>query len=172
MKKGQLDFPLITLAVIIILMIMLGPIVLKVLNQFRETLTPTFGNMTYGAPASQASDKILGTAVNFMDGIMVFMFFTFVIVLLVSSMFIDTNPIFIFLYIIMAFLLVITAPNIADAMGNIYDSANFNTEVTQLQSLSFIQQHYGSILVGLIILSGIVMYGKIAFFKSGGGGRA
>lgn len=171
MKKGQIDFPLITIAVLIVLIILIAPIVLKILNTFQTAITPAFANITGGEMSSQTANYILGTGANFMDGIMIFLFFTWVIVLIVSSIMIDTHPFWIFLYIIMALLLVVTIPNVTDALDVVYESANFSSEVAQLQGLGFIRDHYGEILVGLMVLTGVLMYGKLSFFKNMGGQR-
>lgn len=170
-KKGQMDYPIITFVVLIIFLLIFGPIFIKMLTQTKETLSPALGNQTYGEVAQQTTDSIINTTISFSDKMMIFLFVIFIIVLIVSSVLIDTHPFWIFLYIFISFLFIITAPNIIESLDTIYESGNFVNEVNQLNFLVWLKDNFGSIIVGVMVLTGIIIYGKIALFRNSGGGR-
>lgn len=167
-KKAQIDMPIVTFAIIVIALLFLGPIMLKVV---RTTITP-FGdalNNTAVGGGELASGNvlyILGVFVNFWDAVIVFAFVVAVLMLFVSAIFIDTNPFFIVLYILVLLLVVLFAPNVLDAVNKIYDSADFAQEVALLPLLDFIRLNFGLILVVIGIVTMIIMYAKIRFFPS------
>ena len=96
-KKAQIDFGPAVLIAIIIGLILMAPIMLRIIG----TVTGTFfTQMNSTAPdavaeASGAVDKVY----NFFDYLIIIGMFINVILLFISAWFIDTNPIFILLYI-------------------------------------------------------------------------
>lgn len=167
-KRGQLDYPIITFIVIIIMLIIFAPIGLKIIRNFQAALSPQFGNITYGQPAQAAVNTILTTTISFWDELIVWMFFIAILLLIISSIFIDTHPFWIFLYVLLSFFTIIFAPDIIDSIGTIYDSAEFTQEVASLSFMNFLRNNFGTFLVGIMIFTGIIIFGKIALFRSGG----
>lgn len=167
-KKGQIDFPVITFAIILIGLILLSPIILKVV---RSTVTPfsaSLSNMTVGnssgAPANV--NYVLGTFVTFWDGVIMFAFLLSVILLFVSAFLIDVNPFFMILYIFMLFLTIMFAPEILGAVDRIYEAGAFAEEVTLLPFVDFLRLNFGVILTAIGILTMIIIYAKIRYFPS------
>jgi hypothetical protein len=172
-KKGQLDSPILAFVIIVIGLIILAPIVLKIFTSVQAPVVASLGNATGGAVAQANFNSVMNTAITFWDKVIVFAFFLGIVLLIVSAIFIDTNPLFIILYIMINFMLVLFAPTIVESIGAIYDKPAFATEVAQLTFMDAVRIHFGEFLVGIIVLTGIIIYGKIAFFRNQNtGGRA
>ena len=164
-KKAQLDNPIIIFAMIIIGLLIFAPIVLKIFMTTQSSMSSSLGNLSSGGTIAAANfNAVMDTAISFWDKVIVFVFFLAIILLFVSAFFIDANPFFIILYIFTNLMLILFAPNIIAAVDHIYDSANFAAEVTQLSFMDTIRTHYAEFLVGIMVITGIIIYGKIAFF--------
>lgn len=165
-KKGQMDFPVLTFAIVLIGLILLAPIVLKVV---RSTVTP-FGEAltnlsTPGGDLGATNvNYVLGVFVNFWDGVLMFAFLLAVILLFISAFLIDANPFFMILYILMLFLTVVFAPEVLGAINNIYDSNEFAQEVALIPFLDFLRLNFGVVITGIGILTMIIIYAKIRYF--------
>lgn len=170
-KKGQFDFPLITFAIIVIGLIFLAPIILKFVNStltpFESALGTVPGGNESGAVASV--QHVHGTFTNFWDGVLIIAFLIALILLFVSAFLIDTNVVFVILYILALFFTVVFAPNILEAVNKIYDSATFAGEVTYLPFMDFLRLNFGLIITVIGILTMIIIYAKVRFFPSQNG---
>ena len=60
-------------------------------------------------------------------------------------------------------MLVLFAPNIIGSLDSIYNSASFASETNTLSFMNTLKNNFGVFLVGIIIVTGIIIYGKIAF---------
>lgn len=164
-KKGQLDYPIITFIVIIAGLILLAPIMLKIFISFKAPFSAGLGNVTNGGVIAQEGfNKVLDTGINVWDKVLVASFMFSILILFISAILIDTHPLFVILYIVISFFTVIFAPSIIDAMSNIYDSPDFATSVTYLPFMNSIRLHFSTFLIGVIVLTGIIIYGKITLF--------
>ncbi len=168
-KRGQLDNPIILFAVIVLGLIMFAPIALKVFVNVDSSVGNALGNVSAGGDVAQANfNAVSGTLVSFWDKVIVAAFFVSIILLLVSAFLIDAHPFFIVLYIFLNFMLVLFTPNILQSVDAIYDSANFAGEVAQLAFMDSLRNNFVPFLVGIIVITGIIIYGKLAFFGNGG----
>ena len=169
-NKGQLDYPIITFFVIVFGLLLLAPFMLKIFISIQVPVSAQLGNLTgQGGQIAQTNfNTVMNTTINFWDKVIIFALILSVILLIVSSIFIDSSPFFIILYIFISFMLVLFAPNIIDSLDSIYDSPNFATESAKLSFMVTLKDNFGIFLVGLIVLTGIIIYGKFAL---GNGGR-
>jgi len=169
-NKGQLDYPIITFIILLVGLFLVAPIMLKIFISIREPMSASFGNLTNqgGAIAQGNFNKVMNTAINFWDKVIISVFFFAIILLFVSAFFIDANPFFIILYIFISFMVIIFAPNIMEAIDNIYTNVNFATEVGYLTFLNTIRTHFAEFIVGIQVICGIIIYGKYAFLRNGG----
>lgn len=166
MSKGQFANPIVMFAVIIILLIIIAPVTLKVINSIKTPMHDIYGNMSNGGGniAQKNSDFVFNTASNMWDKITVFFFIFALLTLIISAFLIDTNPFFVILYIIVAFMVVLFTPNIVASLDSLYTGTTFGIEGGQLTFMSWIRAYYGEVLVGVIVLSGIIIYGKVFLF--------
>jgi hypothetical protein len=172
-KKAQLDYPIIGLFIFMVALLIFAPIMLKIFRSVQEPISANLGNLSdQGGGQAQANfNGVMNTAVNFWDKVIVFAFFIAVVLMFISAIFIDTNPFFVVLYIFISMILVIFAPDIIGALDPIYNSSGFIVEVGLLPFTNFLRVHYAEVLIGLIVITGIIIYGKTALFASQGGSR-
>jgi hypothetical protein len=111
----------------------------------------------------------MNTAINFWDKVILSAFVLATLLLLISAFLIDTNPFWLILYIFLSFMLILFAPDIIGSLDNIYNSSAFATESASLAFIGSLRANFGVILVGIMVITGIIIYGKIAL--TGGRGR-
>jgi hypothetical protein len=169
-KKAQVEFsPAIVIAVIIGLIIF-APIMLKIIGVTTGTF---FTQMNTSAPTAVAeADKAVDKVYNFFDYLIVIAIFINVIVLFISAWFIDTNPAFIILYIMFAFIFVLFLPNLLDATDRIWERMDaveddWNAGSMPLQFTDWIRQNLVMTSVVLIALTGIITYAKFKLTSGG-----
>lgn len=171
-KKAQLDNPIIIFAVIIVALLILAPVGLKIMRSIQAPMSASFGNVTNGGAEAQSGfDKVLVTGINFWDKIIIAAFIFSVLLVFVSAFLVDAHPFFIVLYVLLNFVLVLFAPHLIQAVDNIYDSSQFAQETAMLSFMDTIRVHYAEFLVGMMVITGIIIYGKLALFKGGGNNR-
>ncbi len=171
-KKGKLDYPIILFAVLIIGLLIFAPIMLKILVTINDGVGAGLGNVTAGGDLAAANfGTVMNTAVTFWDKVVIAAFIIAIILLFVSSFFIDAHPFFIFLYVFVSFMVILFVPNILTAVDNIYDSPAFATEVGLLTFLDSLRNNFAIFLVGTMVITGIIIYGKVVLFSRGGSRR-
>lgn len=164
-KKGQIiDNPIIAVFVLIFILLLLSPIMLKIFLSVHTNIGNSLGNVTGGGEIAKANfQKVTGTLITFWDKVILFAFILAVIILFVSAFLIDAHPFFVFLYIIINFLLIIFIPDMKTALDNIYDSPTFTTEIIYLTFVDALRTYLVPIIIGLMVITGIIIYGKLAF---------
>lgn len=169
-KKAQMDMPIVVFAGMVIALLMLAPIILKIVRTSIEPVSSALNNSgsVGGELGAQNMTYILGIFVGFWDGVLLFAFVFLVLLLIISSLFIDTHPIFIIVYIIAFFLTVLFAPEMLGAINKVYEANEFATDVALLPMLDFIRLNFGVILTAIGVLTMVIMYAKVKFFSSGG----
>lgn len=172
-RKGQLDYPIITFVVILVGLLIIGIVVLKVMNEVQAPFSSSLGNITGGGGeiAQTNFNYVMNIATSFWDKVIVFAFFVSIILLFVSAFLIDVHPFWTTLYVLISFFTMLFAPNIIGAVDNLYDNPEFALEASQLTFMNSIRTYFGEILVGVMVITGIIIYGKIALFSSRGGRR-
>ena len=160
-----MDFPLITFIIVVVMLLIVGPVILKVVN---GTLTP-FANAlnSSGVPGGEIASTnvthVRTVFINFWDGILVIGFLIVILMLFMSAFLIDASPFFMVLYIIMFFLTVLFSPAVISIVDGIYDSGAFVDEVALLGFLDFIRLNFGVIITILGVLSMVIIYAKMRF---------
>lgn len=153
-KKAQFEPAIFFVA--IILMIIVGIIILYVLNMVMGGMSTA---MNSTAPYAVAEgEQIVTLTTNLFDYLIIIGMLVNVILLFISSFFINTHPVFFILYLISAFVLILLAPNVLNAVDQVW--AKFPTESAQLPLTDFIRTHMIGFLLGIMILTAIIMYAK------------
>jgi hypothetical protein len=167
-KKGELDWIFASFIFIIFGLLLMAPIVLKIFISVREPISASLGNLSVGGSEAQAGfDKVMGTGISFWDQVIVAVFFFNILLLVISAIFIDTNPLFIVLFIVLAMLTIIFSPLIISSLDNLYGNPAYTSEVAQLPFMNMIRENFSVFLLGLMVFLGIIIYGKLALFSSG-----
>lgn len=157
-------------------MIIVAPIILKVAVTMLDTTSTQLSNIQ---PSNQSSDDVVfvkNKITGSLDWAIMLLVLINILVLLITSFLIDIHPAFLVIYIIGAFLLVITLPYTAAAGERIYGMAQFsqgtNNVIQYIPMTEFMLNHFGVIIVGVLFLTGIIMYAKIKFSSQNAGGTS
>ena len=164
-KRGQIDFPLVTFIIVVVMLLLMGPIILKVVS---GTLTPfatALNNTGVGGGdiASTNVTHVKNVFINFWDAILLIAFLIVILMLFMSAFLIDASPFFMILYIVMFFMTVLFAPAVVNIVDGIYDSGVYVEEVAMLGFLDFIRLNFGIIITVLGVITMIIIYAKLRF---------
>lgn len=166
-KRGQLDNPVIAFVVIIFGLLIFAPVMLKIFVNVDTSVGNSLGNLSgqQGVIAARNFNAVSDTLITFWDKVIIAAFVLAVLLLLVSAFLIDAHPFFVILYIFLNFMLILFIPSMVTALDHIYDSANFAVEIARLGFLDTLRQNFTVFVVGIMIITGIIIYGKLAFFN-------
>lgn len=178
-KKGQFDFPIAGFLVLVVGLLIFAPIILKIFTSVKIGVGTGLSNIggVGGNVSANNFNTVMNSAISSWDKVIVMCFIFAIILLIISSILIDTSPFWIILYIVINFVLILFAPNIISACDSIYTNSVMNQGITNadmtiyLTMTNFIRLHFTSILVGVMIITGIIIYGKVFIFQGSGGRR-
>lgn len=155
-KKKKGEFTPAAFFVLIVVLIVIAPIILKVINSATGGVIDAV-NQTMPSAANEGTIAV-AKVTNLFDYLVLIAMLVTMVLLFVSSFFIDTHPVFIVIYIMAAFVLILLAPNVLDAVDDVW--GKFPTESGQLPFTDFMRQHLVGFLLGIMIITGIIMYAK------------
>ena len=153
-KKGE--FTPAAFFILIVVLIVIAPIILKVINSATGGVIDAV-NQTMPS-AAREGELAVEKVTNLFDYLVLIAMLVTMVLLFVSSFFIDTHPVFIVIYIMAAFVLILLAPNVLDAVDDVW--GKFPTESGQLPFTDFMRQHLVGFLLGIMIVTGIIIYAK------------
>lgn len=162
MRKGEMDNPLVVLFAVCAGLFLFAPIFMKIINTTSSSVSEKFGNVSVAAGAT--TSHIFTSTANMWDYFMIGLFVAVILFMIISSFLIDTHPVFVIVYIISAFFLIIFTPSIIEGIQIVYNQPSFVLETAQLSLTTFLLDHFGEFLVGIYMLTGIIIYGKIRYF--------
>lgn len=146
-------------------------IVAVVVGYLMNAILSPFGNSlnSVSPTANQTVQGILTKTNGLWDSVFIALFLLNVIILMVSAFLVDVHPLFVFLYIIAVMFLIFLAPNILYAVEQIYNTPAYVDQINRMPMTRFLFDNFIVVLIGIIILSGVIMYAKFKFNSSGGG---
>lgn len=157
-KGGQIE-GIIALIVFALFIFILGPVVLKIFSSM-------FGGFSAGLSQvdNVSADAVtfgLNRFTNFWDVALLLGFIANILVLFISSFMIDIHPAFIVLYIIGVFFLFVLAPDILNIVkpfqSNVGDFAN---QTANLAGTNWLYNNFAFVLLGIVFITGIIMFAK------------
>ncbi|OQY40976.1 MAG: hypothetical protein B6229_00290 [Spirochaetaceae bacterium 4572_7] len=162
-NRGQIG--VVAMVGVVIAILFLAPILLKIVTETTGKFATALNSTDSGA--AEAVTGIATTYTNLWDWTLIIIFGLNVILLLISAFFIDTHPAFILVFIMLSFFLLAFAPNILEAVDKIYDDAYYAGAVHDyLPAMDFLRTNFGAILLAVLVLAGIIMYGKFKYFST------
>ena len=172
-KKGQLG-GIIAVFGVILMLIILAPIILRVGTEVLDKTSTQLQTIDATNNSANQVTFVKNQMTGTFDWVIMFLIMFNILLLLISSFLIDVHPSFLVIYIIGCFILVITLPYSISVAERIYGMSQFNTApndvISYIPMTQFILNNFGSFLVGIIVLTGIIIYGKIRYSSQGGGG--
>lgn len=166
-KSGQAE-SIIIFFVLIVAVLITSIIILRMTNAILTPFQNQIGN--FSAPAGAAVEYAHSRMTTVWDWIIVLLILFNIILLLVSSFLVDIHPAFLIVYIIAVVLLMIFGNSALYALDGIWSQMGTATETSQTPLQQFIINNFQMIMLGIIVLSGIVMYSKFRFFSGQGTG--
>jgi len=176
-KKGQatsIVFFFVIILAVFILAVLLMSLVNTVLEPFRNSLA-----IMPGANSSVDSVEKIQTSFNSVwDWAIAFLFLFNLIILLFSSFMVDIHPAFLILYVISVMFLLMFGSTILGALNEIYSpSGVFGTgnvtaggnALQHMPLVSWLLSNFTLVILGIIILSGVIMYAKFKMGNQEGG---
>jgi len=161
-QRGQ--FAIVSILAVMVVLLVLAPIVLQIV---KTSVGGVADNLQSVSPLASAQvSAVENKFVGMWDYIIMFMFLFNVVLLLISSFFIDTHPIFLIVYIFVSFLMFLFAPYLIDTAERVWESPYFVAENTagHLTMTSFLLDNFSMVLLMIYVISGIIIYGKIKLF--------
>jgi hypothetical protein len=161
-KKGQI-LSVIVFVGIVVAVFIVGLIMMKyvtsVLTPFQASINQT------SVSAGNAVGAIQTHFTNAWDYVIVAFFIFNVLFLMVTAFMVDSHPAFLVFYIFGAIILILFAPSILTALEGIWTNPGLSDSGTlteiNMPITNFIINNFMIILVGIIILSGVIMFAKI-----------
>jgi len=169
-KKGQAE-SIIIFFILMVAVFIVSIVMLRITNSIITPFQSQIGNMSEsaGAAVGYAHDRFT----TWWDYAILLVFLFNVILLLVSAFLVDIHPAFLLIYIIAVFFLLIFGNFALQALDNIWYSVGTSVENTQTPIQQFLINNFQLIMLGVVILSGVVMYAKFKVFSGqGAGGNA
>jgi len=164
-KKGQVEFGVMIVITIIIGLILFAPIIMRMVGTITGQFFITMNN-SYPSAVAPASDAV-DTVTNFFDYLIIIAMLVNIIILFISAWFIDTNPVFLILYIMFSFILFLFLPSLLDAVDTVW--VKMEAENTHdlwegndlnLTFTDFIRRNMMVFSLIILSLTGILIYAK------------
>lgn len=166
-KKAQSQSIIIFFALIVGILI-ISIIILRLTNSIISPFQAQIGNIS--APAGAVVGTVHEKFTSWWDIFVILIFGINIILLLVSSFLVDVHPAFLIVYIISIIFLFVFGNYILNVLDTVWNSIGTSVEEAQTPLQQFIINHFQMIMMGVVILSGIVMYAKFKFFGNMGAG--
>jgi len=158
MQNKRAQFDIIGFIVVVVGLLILAPLLLKIVNSVTEKFSSAVNQTS--PEASQRVDYIKGKFVGFWDYIIAIAYLINILMLFVFAVMVDAHPIFSLFYLLSAVFTLIFAPYVIAPIETIFGMEIFATEVSQLTITNFLLSKFGLTLLGIIVITGIIMYGK------------
>jgi hypothetical protein len=174
-KKGQalsIIFFFIIMLAVFVLATLLMSFINTILTPFKEQIQPLSNQSASNVGAIQNSFN------SVWDWAIVLLFFLNVIILLFSSFMVDIHPAFLIIYIVAVMLLMMFGSTILGALDALYNPAGvFGTgnvtaggnAIQYMPLTNWFLNNFTMVILGIVILSGIIMYAKFKFGQQGSG---
>jgi len=178
-KKGQVISIIFIIATIVTL-ILLAPILIKLVIIPSSKFSQALATIDTSNQSVNAVDYTVTKFTQAFDWVILFFMLFSVMTLLISAFLIDAHPAFFVIYFIAMFMLIIFTPmtlNFLDRMYNCtdYQSASvcagiggWSSEIAYLPITKFVYDHFSLFILGIMMLSGLIMYGKYKSSSIGG----
>jgi len=159
-KKGQgMEFSIALFIMMVAMIIILAPFLLRAVRDITSGLG---NNLATLSPVGNISMQHVSTATtNLWDFGMILGFIILTIVLFISAFMADIHPLFIIVYVILAFILFMIVPALNDTFIQIYATPEMYNETSHLPMTDYLGQHFGIIAFIIYIISGAIMFGKM-----------
>lgn len=166
-KKAQAESIIIFFGLIIGILIA-SIIMLRLMNAIITPFQAQIGNMSSGA--GQAVAYVHERATTSWDWFIIALFGINVIILMVSAFLVDIHPAFLIVYIFAIIFLFMFGNYALNALDYIWNYMGTSTEQAQTPMQQWLINNFQLVMLGIVLLSGIIMYAKFKYFGNMGAG--
>lgn len=165
-KKAQAESILIFFVLICAIFIV-SIVVLRMVNTIVDPFQAQIGNVSQqaGDAVGYTQDKFTG----FWDTVIILILIVNVAILFISAFLVDVHPAFVIVYIIAVIFMFVFGNYGLSTVDAIWNAVGTSTEQAQSPMQIWVLNHIQLVLLGIVILSGILMYAKFKFFNQGQG---
>jgi hypothetical protein len=168
-KKGQAESVIIFVGLIVAILI-ISILILRITNEILTPFANQMGTLEGGNESATQINNIHNSFTGMWDWVVLILFFFNVILLLVSAFMVDIHPAFLLVYIIAIIFLVIFMNTFAYVLDSVWGAVGTSVETAQTPLQQFLINNFSMIILGIIFLSGVVMYSKFKYFGGQGAG--
>lgn len=166
-KKAQFGGEIFAFALILIAIIITSYFCLYLVNKVTTPVAEQLGKQSPGAEV--AVNTVRTGFMGIWDSIMALVFIFNIILLLLTSFFINAHPAFVILYIFSLVIIFILLPYVQDLAIAVYENNEFTSGIdTYMPITKFIMNNLVIMVLVIAVISGIIIYGKL---KGGSGGE-
>jgi hypothetical protein len=156
MTRGQFD--VVIFIIMFIALLIAAPICFKMVHLTLEPISAALNSST--PQVNETMTYIVNSYDNFWDYVVLMMFIALVISLFMSSFLVDIHPVFLLLYVLLAFIMVIITPMLASTASSVTSALGLSGSA-HLQYTEYLRQHVTMITLGVLVISGIITFGKM-----------
>lgn len=164
-KKGQAT-SIIVFFMLIVAILIASIIILRVTNAIVTPFKAVINNTN--AQAGSAVDFLQNRYTTFWDIAIILLFAVNVLLLFISSFMVDVHPAFVIIYIFSVVFLFVFGNLALSALDAIWGLVGTSVETAQTPLQQFLINNFQLIMIGIVVLSGVVMYAKFKFGNGGG----
>jgi len=169
-KKSQVESIIIFFGIVIAIFIT-SIIILRITNEIMTPFSNQLKNMSSeGVQAGTEVASVQNKFASIWDWVIILLFLFNIILLFISAFLVDIHPAFLIVYIIAIIFLVIFGNSFAYVIDSVWDKMGTSVETAQTPMQQFIINNFNIIMLGIIALSGIIMYAKFRMFSGQGTG--
>lgn len=174
-KKGQ-AFSIVIFFVIVLAIFVLAVLLMSLVNTVLEPFKTNIA--TIDNNSAETVGDIQDSFSSVWDWVIIILFLINVIILLFSSFMIDIHPAFLVLYIISVMFLMMFGSTILGALNALYDPIGVfgagnvtagGNALTLMPLTSWFLNNFTLVILGIVILSGVIMYAKFKYGNTEGG---
>lgn len=163
-KKAQFD--IMTLGIILIFIFIIAPIAFKMTTSVTSKFASQLNVISNKSAENVA--QIENKFTTWWDTVIIIAIVGNIILLIISAFLIFVHPAFILVFILMSMLTMIFVPQLLSAPDAVWSNAGISDVTVHLPMTQFFMDHFGVILLAVIILTGIVLYTKLQQNRSYG----
>lgn len=157
-KKAQIGFDITAIAIVLIFIFIIAPIALKMTTSVTSKFSSAINPISNKSANTVAAIETKFT--SWWDTVIMIAIVGNIILLIISSFLVFVHPAFILVFILMSMLTMIFVPQLLNAPDAVWSNQGIATVTPNLPMTQFVMEHFGAILLAVIILVGIILYTK------------
>lgn len=170
-NKAQVISIIFFIATLVTIFLM-APILMKIVITPSQKFSTALSSIDSTNKSVNAVDFTISKFTQTFDWVVLFFIMFSIVLLLISSFLVDAHPAFFILYFIAMFLIMIFAPMTLNFLDRMYDCTSYqsvavcssyggwSSEIAYLPITKFIYDNFAVFILGVMFLSGIIMYAK------------